>query len=169
MIGRLLHFHIARTACAGRSLRSYSLNIERERNLAGPLELERERQLVALLQRALQVEQHQMIAARRQLHRLARLDHKTLVERTHRHHTVIHGHFVDLNLVGDIRRAADQPVRRRALVLDGEVAAADFGATRRGAAPGLRDYEIAGLDLLGASWGSEWRREERQRSEERRV
>src|ERR1700722_20826622 len=96
-----------------------------------------------------------MIAARRQLPRLARLDHKTLVERTHRHHAVVHSHFVDLNLVGDIRRAADQPVRRRALVLDGEVAAADFGATRRGAAPGLRNYEISGLDLLGARWGDE--------------
>jgi hypothetical protein len=51
---------------------------------------------------------------------------------------------VDLDFIGDIRRAADQPIRSRALVLDGQVSAADFRATAwRGS--GLRDHEIAGF------------------------
>ena len=91
-----------------------------------------------------------MIAARRQLDRLAGLDRKPLLERAHRHHAIVHGHLVDFDLAGDVSGPADQPVRRSALVLDGEIAAADLGPPRRGAAPGLRDHEIAGLDLLGA-------------------
>jgi len=63
------------------------------------------------------------------------LDHKTLVERTHRHHTVIHGHFVS-ELVGDIRRAADQPsASSPCFWMVGS--RPDFGATRRGAASRL--------------------------------
>ena len=111
---------------------------------------QRERHLVALLERILQIHQHQVIAARRELDGLAGLDRQSLVERTHGHDAVVHGHLVDLDLAGEIAGAADQPVRRRALVLDGEIAARDLGAAGRRAAPGLRDDEIAGLDLLGA-------------------
>jgi hypothetical protein len=62
---------------------------------------------------------------------------------------------VDLDFIGDIRRATDQPIRSRALVLDGQISAGDFRAARRGAALGLRDHEITGFYLVG-----ERRREE---------
>ncbi len=91
-----------------------------------------------------------MVATRRQLDGLAGLDGQAVVERAHRHHAVIDSHFVDLDFFGNIRRTADQPIRRRALVLDGEIAAANFRSAGRRAAPGLRDHEIAGLDLLSA-------------------
>src|SRR5262249_38052504 len=45
---------------------------------------------------------------------------------------------------------SDQLIRRRALVLDGEKAAASLGTARRCAGPGLADHEVAGLDVLGA-------------------
>src|SRR6185369_8231453 len=57
--------------------------------------------------------------------------------------------LVNFDLAGEIAGAADQPVRRRALVLDREKAARDLRAAGRCPAPGLRDDEIAGLDLLG--------------------
>jgi hypothetical protein len=56
---------------------------------------------------------------------------------------------VNLDLAGDIAGAADQAVWRRALVLDREKAARNLRASRRRAAPGLRNDEVAGLDLLG--------------------
>src|SRR5438105_2936982 len=90
-----------------------------------------------------------MIAARRQLDGLARLDHQSLFERTHGHHPVIDGHFVDLDPIGDIGGTTDKPIRLRALVLDPQITATDLRATGRGTAPGLRDHEIAGSDLLG--------------------
>ena len=62
--------------------------------------------------------------------------------------------------------AADQPVRRRALVLDGEIAAGDLRAARRGPAPGLRDDEIAGLDLLGARGRRDTAARERREGED---
>ena len=86
-------------------LRADALHVERDLHLAGLFEFERDRQLVALLERALEIQQHQMIAARRELDRLAGLDGETLVERAHRHHAIVHGHFVDLDLAGDVGRA----------------------------------------------------------------
>jgi hypothetical protein len=77
-----------------------------------------------------------------------RLDHEALVERAHGHDPIVHRHLVNLDLAGEIAGAADQAVRRRALVLDRKIAAGDLGAAGRGAAPGLRNDEIAGLDLL---------------------
>src|SRR2546423_12324608 len=90
-----------------------------------------------------------MIAARRQLDRRAGLDHQSLFERTHGHHAVIHGHFVDLDSIGDIGGTTDKPVRLRALVLNRQITATNLRATRRGTAPGLGDHESAGCDLLG--------------------
>ena len=95
-----------------RGLRADPLDVERDLHLAGLLELQGDRQLVALLERALEVQHHQMIAARRKLYGLAGLDREPLVERAHGHHAVLHRHFVDLDPAGDIGRAADQPVRR---------------------------------------------------------
>jgi hypothetical protein len=46
--------------------------------------------------------------------------------------------------------SADQAIGCGTLVLDGEVAAGDFRAARRGAAPCLRDHEIADFHLFGA-------------------
>jgi hypothetical protein len=62
---------------------------------------------------------------------------------------IVHRHFVNFDLARDIAGAADQPVRRRALVFDRQKAARNLRAAGRRAAPGLRDDEIAGLDLLG--------------------
>ena len=68
----------------------------------------------------------------------------------HLHHAVLGDHLIELEFRGSFARTADQLVGRAALVLDGEKAAADFRAARRGAGPCLRDDEIASLDLLGA-------------------
>src|SRR5439155_21327459 len=129
------------------SLRADTLHIQREVHFAGFLELERERHLVALLERVFEIHQHQVIPARRELYGLAGINGETLVELAHRHHAIVHGHFVHLDLARDGARAADQPIGSRALVLDRQVATGDFGATRRRAAPGLRDDEITSLDL----------------------
>src|SRR3954447_2303397 len=66
-----LHLHagmivLHAAAPAARSLGSDRLDLERHGDLTGLLEFQRDWQLVALLQRALQLHHHQMIAARRQ-------------------------------------------------------------------------------------------------------
>src|SRR5712671_1356712 len=66
MTGHLLHIlgdaRIPR--CPG-ALRANALYIQRELHLARFFELKRDRNLVALLERALEIEQHQMIPTRR--------------------------------------------------------------------------------------------------------
>ena len=49
---------------------------------------------------------------------------------------------------GEIRRASGQPVGRGAIVLDGQIAAADLGALWGRARPGLFDHDVSGLELL---------------------
>src|SRR5260370_19183997 len=122
MTGHLLHvLGAARLSSARGALRPDPLHVKGELHLARFFELKRDRNLVALLERALEIEQHQMITARRKLDGLPGLDRKTLVERPHRHHAIACSHLVDLDLIGDIVRAADQPIRRRALVLNGQI------------------------------------------------
>jgi len=84
-----------------------------------------------------------------ELDRLAGLDGEPVLNRTHLHDAALRRHFVDLDAARYIARSVDQPVRRAALVLDGEIAAAGLRPLRRGAAPGLADNEITGLDLVG--------------------
>src|SRR5439155_7765368 len=117
--GMIVH-HLTARATRGR-LRADALNIERQQYLAGLLEFQRDRHLVTLLERALEVHDHQVIAAGRELYGLAGLDGEALVERPHRHHAVIHRHLVHLDPASDVAAATDQPVRRRALVLDGYI------------------------------------------------
>src|SRR3954462_13546129 len=90
-----------------------------------------------------------MVAARCELDGLAWLDRQPLVERTHGHDAIVHRHLVNFDLAGAIAGATDQPVRRRPLVLDREKAARNLRAAGRCPAPGLRDDEADGLDLLG--------------------
>src|SRR6185437_10418215 len=84
MPGHLLHVHAAGSGAG--PLRADALHIERELHLASLLEIKGDRHLVALLQRAFQIEHHQMISARSELHRLAGVDGEAVVERPHRHH-----------------------------------------------------------------------------------
>src|SRR5437588_3491570 len=99
------------------------------------------------------------VAARREFDGLAGLDHEALVERTHGHDAIVHRHLVNFDLAGDIAGAAEQPVRRRALVLDREKATRNLRTAGRRPAPGLRDDEIAGLDLLGVCGCAEQRKQ----------
>src|SRR5262249_33039304 len=91
-----------------------------------------------------------MQPARRELYDLAGIDGEAAFDRAHLHHAALRGHLMHLDLPCGFRTDADKLVRRAALVLDGEEAAADLGAARRCAGPGLRDHEIAGLDVVGA-------------------
>src|SRR6266403_192038 len=146
----LFHFHgAARVASTRGRLGANTLNVERKRHLAGLLKFQGDRHLVALLEWALEIEKHKMDSARCTLDGLAGLDRKALVERTHGHHAIPRCHFMDLDLGVRVPSATDQPIRRSALILDGQISTADFRATRRGAAPGLADDEIARLHLFG--------------------
>jgi len=46
--------------------------------------------------------------------------------------------------------AADQLIRRSTLVFDGEIAATNLGAARRGPRPGMVEYKIADFYLLSS-------------------
>src|SRR5438105_15759340 len=80
MIRHLLHVHVAGMVARRWRLRTEALHIERYRDLAGLLEFERDRHLVTLLQRALQIEHHQMKSTGRQLDGLAGLNSEPLVQ-----------------------------------------------------------------------------------------
>src|SRR3954453_9034444 len=68
MIGHLLHIHGSGVIAARRGPGTDALHVERQLHLAGLLEFDGDRQLVALLELALEVEHHQMISARRQFY-----------------------------------------------------------------------------------------------------
>ena len=67
-----------------------ALNVERNADLAGLLEFQRHRHLATLFERMLDVRHHQMIAARRERHGLARRDGQSAFDRMHFHHAIVH-------------------------------------------------------------------------------
>src|SRR6202171_2877890 len=71
--GRHLFHATVRIIRARGALCAHALHLERQRYIAGFFELQRQRHLVALLEGVLEIEQHQMIPARRKLYRLAGL------------------------------------------------------------------------------------------------
>src|ERR1700694_5542983 len=114
-------------------------------NRAGFFELERARDLFALLERLLEIDEHQMIAVGLELDRLARLDLDAAGDGTHLHHALIHGHVMDFDLSGVGERAADEAVGGRSGVLDADIAGPGLGALGRGAGPRTIDLERSQL------------------------
>ena len=64
--------------------------------------------------------------------------------------------------IGEIRRAAGQALGRRAVVVDRQIARADFGALGRRARPGLVDDDVAGLEFLRERGRAAEREQQRQ-------
>ena len=104
---------------------------------------------LAFDQRALQIGEHQVIAAGRQLDRAVGGNGESVFHLAHRHHAALHAHLVDFDL-GEIGRSASQRVGGRAGVADFEIGGADVRALGRRARPWPRDRQIAGFDLLCA-------------------
>ncbi len=100
---------------------------------------------LALNETALQIDEHQVIAAGRKLDAGAGLDLEPAAKLTHPHHTVGNRHLVDLDPAGNIRAAADQAIRRRARIGDFEITAGNLGAAGRRARPWRADGESPSL------------------------
>ena len=118
-------------------------------NRAGLLDNQRALDAPALLERRLQVHEHDVVAARLELDSLARLDLETAGNPAHRHHAVLGFHLVNLEAAGARKRAADQPVGRRARVGDLEIAASNRSPFGRCAGPGMVDLERADRVIVG--------------------
>src|SRR6266545_3803275 len=96
-----------------------------------------------------------MPAAGLELHGLAGFDEQASVDRAHGHDALVERHFVNLDFFRRGREGEQQPITQRSLVLDGEISSRNFRAAWGGAAPGLRDDEIANRDFSGMSGGCE--------------
>ena len=95
-----------------------------------------------------------MISAWRELYGLAGLNRQALVERSHLHHAIVHGHFVDLDFAGDVSRTADQPIRRGALVFDRQITAAGFRAANGKMRTPWRQHSLRMTDQVISEHGS---------------
>src|SRR5216684_2506766 len=146
----LVRLHVRLGGC-----RADALHRELHLNLAGFFELQRAVDLLALLERLLEIDEHQMQAVGLELECLARLDLATAGDGAHLHHALIHGHLMDFDLSGVGKRAAEEAVGGRSGVLDAHIAGAGLGALGRGAGPGMVDLERSQLVLLGQCPGRE--------------
>src|SRR5713101_1497335 len=138
-----------------RGCRADALHRELHLNLAGFFELQRAVDLLALLERLLEIDEHQMQAVGLELERLARLDLDAAGDGAHLHHALIHGHLMDFDLSGVGKRAAEEAVGGRSGVLDAHIAGPGLGALGRGAGPRMIDLERSQLVLLGNRPGRE--------------
>src|SRR5262245_26328897 len=112
-------------------------------DLAGLLELQRAFDLRTFLQRLLQAREHHVKAPGLELDRLAGLDLEAALDRPHLGDALLHDHAVDLEMPGDRGRAADEPVRRAALVADAHIGTRDRRALGRRARPWIADRNRA--------------------------
>ena len=101
-------------------------------DLAGLLELERDRHFAAFLERLGHHHEHQMRAAWLQLDGGAGRYLEPALDRPHGHHVVDHFHDVDFDHAGARRGDREQAVGRGALVGDRQIAAADRLARQHG-------------------------------------
>ena len=127
-----------------------ALDVDLDLDRAGLLERQDHRNLLALLERLLQVLQHHVVAAGAQFHRRAGLEVDAL-HRAHLHDAAVHRHFVNLHQARGRRRRTDQPVRFLALVLDGHERARDLGAGRRRARERVADAQRLQLVVVRES------------------
>src|SRR5688572_17252913 len=132
-------------AMSAGALRADGADLIGHRDGARLLEDEGAGDRLALLQGALQTDQHDMDCAGLQLDGSARRDDEPALDRPHTGDAVDVAGLMQLEAAGDGRRAADQPVRRAAAIDDAHVAAADLGATGRRPRPRRLDHERSGL------------------------
>src|SRR6185312_5318762 len=143
----VLHLHLARRRAAFSGANAFNGKIDGD--FARFLKFQHRFDVLALLQRALQPDEHHMVSTRLQFDRLSRFDLESLVERTHFHHAVVHAHLVDLETAGDIRRAPDKAVSHTPCVRDRHVGAPDRSALWRSARPGTRNFQAPDRDIFG--------------------
>jgi hypothetical protein len=115
--------------------------VELDRELAGALELQGHRNRLAFLQRTLDVDEHQMRAARPELHRAPGRDVVAL-DLPHAQDLAVLDVDVRLDLRRGRRGAADEAIGLRRFVAHGHVAGGAFRTRRRGADPGLFDLYL---------------------------
>ena len=132
------------------SLRSWLLHPRLYRRLARFLELQRQIEPVAHLQRLAQVDQHQVVAlAVAQLHFLpcGQVDGGHLA---HAHHIAFGGHLVQFHTLGHRRTGGHQSVRGGAPVADAAQVGRPVGRARQGRR-GVRvvDDELARAEVVG--------------------
>src|SRR5579863_1032848 len=120
-----------------------------ELDLDRPCMFETKRRLdvCALGQRMGEMGEHQVIAAGREDDRAMGGNGQSVLELAHLRDAVLRAHLMDFDL-GEIRRSSGQTVGRRALVFDGQVAAANLGALRGRARPRVFDHDVRGLELF---------------------
>jgi hypothetical protein len=98
-------------------------------DFATALELERHRHLVALLEIALEAQEHDVVTPRLHLD-LASGGHVDLGHRTHLHHAAVVLHFMQLNGPGHVARCREQRIGLRAGIghrdVDGSIRALDL-------------------------------------------
>src|SRR5215472_13424128 len=108
---------------SGRHLRPDRRDHVFDVDLSGLGKLERGLDPLALSERLLEPEQHEVEGVGRELHALPRLDLEAARNRAHHHDALVHGHLVHLHLPGYRRGAADQTVVIGPLIGDGHVGA----------------------------------------------
>ena len=117
----------------------------------------------SLRERLLEPDEHQVIAARRQRHRAVGGD----ASPSFNSRIFMTPSSLLISWTSTWAKSAAPPVRlvgRRAVVVDRQIAGADFGALGRRARPGLFDGEIADLERLGERGRGEGRARSQQRA-----
>lgn len=118
---------------------------EIEIDSTGVLELERHGNMLTFDERRLNAEEHQMISPRLQRDCLSGRDDEAVSEFAHVHNVIDHGHLMDLNFIGERRRATNQPIIGLAIVGDDEIAAACGLAWQRCPGKGAGEFEVSDM------------------------
>lgn len=138
---------------ASRATHSGADTLDREinRSLASFFKLQFRFEMVALLQRLFQSDEHDMIAGRLKSDRLSRFDFDARRHCTHLHHALVHTHFMNLESVRNIRYTTGQTIGRTPHVGNGKITTTDGRAFWRRSRPGSRNFQIADNNVVRSS------------------
>jgi hypothetical protein len=116
----------------------HALDLDVDLDRSGPLESQRQRKMIARMERSLEVRKHHVIAAGLQHQSATRL-HVEACDSAHAHHAGVEPHLMQLGSARRRRRHGEQPIGLGALVFDAQENAAGARTGGRGACERMVD------------------------------